>query len=324
MTVARSLGVAAALALAATLPLPSAAGINANLLSPLAGNWTLERDHGDGSQWDLRLERNLDKGDDHVHWSSSFDVQRDDLPGLSREAWDGKDADVSFDLPRDAGRFHFDGRMHDGRGAGQFAFVPDEAFRRELGRAGYKADDADLARLAIHDVTMDWLQGFAKTGYRFDSIDGIVRFASHAVKPQFVDRLQKLGYTELSDDDIVRLTSHGVDVEYVEQIGALTNPKPNADDLVRLKSHGVDPAYVRGFRELTPSVTADDMVRLASHGVSPDYARAFREAGYKFTPDDFVRLMGHGVSPEFARRARQEHGPLNTDELIRLKERGRL
>ena len=315
------------LALTAGLALAAAtagAAVKTHFSQPTSGDWRLDPRSGEPGSVQLELHREWSNGTSHGNSTNSFDVRRENLPGIQGDDWTAGNANVRFDLVRDAGTLHFDGTMRHGRGMGDFTFEPDSRFQDELERAGFRdIEPEDMMRLALHDIDRSWVRGFDG---RHMTLDDLVRFKVHDVSPAFVKTMAAGGYRDLSGDDLVRLKVHQVDPEFVRQLGQLGYDRPSADDLVRLKVHGVDADYIRDLLSLaSPKPTVDDMIRLHVHGVEAAYVRDMRDVGYdRLAADDLVRLKVHGVTPALARRAKSRFRDVSVDDLIRLKVRGEL
>jgi hypothetical protein len=66
-------------------------------------------------------------------------------------------------------------------------------------------------------------------------------YAPHGVDFGDLRDMTALGYRFGTIDGLIRLRDHGVDPEYVRGMAASALPKLTADDLVRARDHGVDP-----------------------------------------------------------------------------------
>jgi len=247
---------------------------------------------------------------------------------------------VSFDLRRDAGVIHFDGTFRNGDGAGQFDFTPNRDYVATLRSLGVdlksehaEDEESSLYRLAMHDVSADFIRDMQSLGYR-GSIDTYVRFRIHGVTPAIVRDFNSLGFKSLDADDLVRSQIHGATPQYVRDMRAAGFTGLTMDDLVRSRIHGATPEFIRAMRDrgygdlpmdsyvkfrihgVTPefvdalktlgytNVDSEDLVRMRIHGVTPEYIREMQSAGYKNVPvEELVRLRIHGVDGDFARRA---------------------
>ena len=271
-------------------------------------------------------------------WGNTMDIAA--LSGLSNaQIASANAAPVSFDLRRDAGVIHFEGTFRNGDGAGQFEFTPNREYLATLRSLNVdltsdRDDDEEtsLYRLAMHDVSAQFIRDMQSLGYR-GPIDMYVRFRIHGVTPALVRDFNSLGF-KLDADDLVRSQIHGATPQYVRDMRAAGFANLSMDDLVRSRIHGATPEFIRTMSDhgyaglsmdtyvrfrihgVTPEfvdslrtlgytkVDADDLVRMRIHGVTPEYIREMQAAGYKDVPvDQLVRMRIHGVDADFARRA---------------------
>jgi hypothetical protein len=175
----------------------------------------------------------------------------------------GAGPEVRFELPRDAGTFHFQGRFEGRQGTGFFTFEGNPTYVRQMGAMGYQVWDSRLMELALHDVSLDFVRQMRELGYGKASLDRLVEFRIHGVTPEFVRGMVNAGYRDLP-----------------------------AERLVEFKIHGVDPDFVQGmtdagYRDVPP----ERLVEFRIHGVTPEFVRKAAAKGYKnLSPEDLVEL----------------------------------
>ncbi|MFB3132760.1 MAG: hypothetical protein ACE10K_09610, partial [Rhodothermales bacterium] len=81
----------------------------------------------------------------------SFHVLLKDLDGLSIAPGNTGDSQVQFTLPREAGRFVFEGQFRHDTGSGAFTFTTNDDYVRKMGGLGYDGLSTDeVFRLGIH------------------------------------------------------------------------------------------------------------------------------------------------------------------------------
>jgi hypothetical protein len=254
------------------------------------------------------------------------------LTGISASQMNGSGASpVSFELRRDAGVIHFEGTFRNGDGAGQFDFTPNRDYVATLRSLGVdmtadRGDDeeASLFRLAMHDVSAQFIRDMQALGYR-EPIDTYVRFRIHGVTPTTVREFNALGFRNLDADDLVRSQIHGATPQYVRDMRAAGFTGLSMEELVRSRIHGATPEFIRVMRDRGyGDLPMDSYVRFRIHGVSPEFVDALRPLGYtKVDADDLVRMRIHGVTPEYIREM-QAAGYKNVpvDELVRMRIHG--
>jgi hypothetical protein len=269
----------------------------------LRGTWTmLPSSHGSGR---VQLNVNRDSINSHMTWGETMPLSA--FEGLSASTIASSRAASNFVMRRDAGTFEFEGTFRDGEGAGHFTFVPNASYLAQLRSMNVRNDEGGdenelLFRLAMHDVSADFIRSFRSLGYDAP-IGTYIRFRIHGVDPRMVTELRALGYTNINAEDLVRFRIHGVSPELIRALAASGYRNVPAEDLVRFRIHGVSPEFIRdlasaGYR----NVPGEDLVRFRIHGVSSDFVRDLASLGYRNVPaEDLVRMRIHGVTPQFIR-----------------------
>src|SRR6185436_14397072 len=127
----------------------SAAGvISGTWRSRLSESW-VQREGG--QRWvSLELQR-----DGARNYGTSIRLSELEAAGVRGEAFSG--SDVRFALRRDAGVLECEGAFDAGRGTGSFRFTPNGAFAAALQKTGRQPSSDDMLRLAIHDVSQDFI-----------------------------------------------------------------------------------------------------------------------------------------------------------------------
>lgn len=83
---------------------------------------------------------------------------------------------VTFEVRRDPGLLRFSGICREGRGRGEFVFLPDPAFVRSLEALGFRAATLlDQLRLAARDVLLEDAVRLARAGYENLSAEDLIR-----------------------------------------------------------------------------------------------------------------------------------------------------
>jgi len=279
------------------------------------GTWSAKRM---GNRVDL--EMSMSWGGGRHRWSMGETYAAKDLPGLAAGP------DVRFELRRDAGTFHFEGKFKGDEGIGFFTFAGNPGYIRDMAAMGYKMTEDRLLEMATHDVSLSFVREIHDLGYRDASLDKLVEFRIHGVSPQFIRELTALGYKNLAADKLVEFRIHGVSPEFVRGMAAGGYKNLPADKLVEFRIHGVSPEFVRGlaadgYRDLA----ADKLVEFRIHGVSPEFVKELTAAGYSNVPADrLVEFRIHGVNGAFIKQAVGRYGKLSAEDLVQLKIRGRL
>jgi len=160
-------------------------------------------------------------------WNMSFgeDIPLKEFKGLEQAVNSAAAAD--FELAREAGRFTFKGKFKNDKGAGEFKFVLDPEFAKNMQALGYKKLAVDqVFHLALNDIGVAFVKELQASGYGNLPIDKLVEMSIHGVTPAFVKTMAELGYKNLSIDQLVQLRIHGVDADYVKEMNAAIKASP--------------------------------------------------------------------------------------------------
>ena len=286
----RALGIAFALTLA----------LSANAES-LRGMWT-------ASTWSIkdidRIQINMQR--EHSNWGQDFKISAFD--GLTRpQIVAASDTPVKFALKRDAGTIAFDGSFRDGEGAGHFTFTPNDSYLSTLQSMKVRLEDdsertegEELFRLAMFDVSLDFIRSMRNLGYDVGVRD-LVRFRIHGVSPEMVTELRSLGLDHVSAEDLVRMRIHGATPAFVREMANLGYRNLPVESLVRFRIHGVTPEFVHDLASLGyRDVASEELVRMRIHGVTPEYIREVESAGYKNVPvEKLIQMRMHGIDAAY-------------------------
>ena len=286
----RALGIAFALTLAVSAHAES-----------LRGMWT-------ASTWSIkdidRIQVNMTR--EHSNWGQDFKISA--FEGLARPQMMGSsDTPVKFALKRDAGTIAFDGSFRDGEGAGHFTFTPNDSYLSTLQSMKVRLEDdsertegEELFRLAMFDVSLDFIRSMRSLGYDVGVRD-LVRFRIHGVSPEMVTELRGLGLDHVSAEDLVRMRIHGATPAFVREMTNLGYRNLPVESLVRFRIHGVTPEFVRDLSSLGyRDVASEDLVRMRIHGVTPEYIREVESAGYKGVPvEKLIEMRIHGIDAAY-------------------------
>ena len=304
----------------------------------LVGSWTagVPEDRAD------RMYLSLHMGS-HEHSSSTFD--RSQFTGLtSAQVNSATRVQVEFELRREAGTIAFEGLFRDGRGAGEFTFVPNRELPRMLRSLGVEftskrgSEDEELFTLAMFDVSTDFIRSLQAVGYTVP-LEQYEQFRIFDVNPKYVREMAATGFDHLSAEKLVETRIHGASPEYIREMRAAGNdlsldeyiqsrifqitPEFAAemgragytnldhDMLVQFRIHGVTPAFVREIRQLGYSrVPAEDLVAMRIHGVTPEFIRRVEAAGYRKVPvEKLVQMRIFNIEPEMVKALDQGDRP---------------
>lgn len=263
----------------------------------LQDNWNWTR--SDGERWiSIQMRRN-----DDGSFGMSVPLRELEGAGIRGERWTG--SDVRFTLTRDAGTIDFRGSFDDGRGTGNFSFVPNAEFVRAMQARGSLSAD-DVLKFAIHDVSRSFIQSIEAQGYQNLDTDQLVKMRIHGVDADYIAAFRKAGYDKLTVEELIKTRIHGATPAFVQEMKAAGFDKLSIEQLVKMRIHGVSPSFVREMRDLgLKDLDTEDLVKMRIHGVTPQFIRELKELGYgSVRKEQLVKFRIHGVTPEFIREVR--------------------
>jgi hypothetical protein len=200
---------------------------------PLHGTW-MATPHEDHLMLNLRAK---------PHGQMGLPLPRSVFQGLNTA--DG--ADTKFQLVREAGTLHFEGRFANGEGVGHYRFELNTAWREEMEKLGYKEI----------------------------STEEQLQFALFDLGPKRVKELAGLGYTKIPHEQLLQVAIFQVTPEHIRALKAAGYDKRTLDELIQTRIHGVTPEYIREIREAGyPDVTLEQLVELRVHAIDADYVRS--------------------------------------------------
>ena len=325
------------------------AGQGGDTPQSVEGRWILDFERSEG-RVQLTMKRRTSNGS----WTNSSTYAVQDFRGLSRPEGAAQ-APARFDMVRDAGTFHFEGRLDESGGAGSFAFAANPEFERSWRAMGHGALAEDQAySFTVHDIGLKFLEDLRSLGYERVPADQLVAMRIHGASPEVIRELQALGYERLPVEQLVAMRIHGATPEFVRELKALGYERVPAEDLVAMRIHGARPEYVRELQSLGYEripvqdlvamrihgasiefvrdlkslgygrVPTEELVAMRIHGVSPEYIRELQSLGYKQVPvQTLVAMRIHGVSIDFVRKVKERDPGVSPEELVNIRIHGR-
>jgi hypothetical protein len=231
---------------------------------------------------------------------------------------------ITFSLRREPGTFTFEGRGSMERASGWYGFTPNDGFRRELEKVGYRdIEPRDLFVFALDDLTVAKVQQLQQLVSNKLDTDELVRLINHGAGFKYIQSMTDLGFKNLGSEEYRRARDHGVSEQFVREMVDF-GFKLSLGELIRARDHGVTAEYVRAMRDAGYKLQLEELVRARDHGVSADFMRRMRDFGYDgLSLDEYVRLRDHGVTPDYVQSLRElGYTKLSHGELVRLRDHG--
>jgi hypothetical protein len=233
---------------------------------------------------------------------------------------------VQFTLERDAGTVSFDGIFRDGRGAGEFTFVPNPEYANRLRSLGlqldrkHTSDDREMLNLTLCDVSIEFIRSMQAIGYD-ESLDKYVAFRIFDVNPAYVREMAKAGFDHLSAEKLTETRIHGATPEYIRTMRA-NGEDLTLDQYIESRIFQVTPEFAAEIAKAGyPDLERDVLVQFRIHGVTPEFIAELRDVGYTRLPaQKLVEMRIHGVTPEFIRRVEKAgYRKVPVDKLVQMR-----
>lgn len=247
--------------------------------------------------------------------------------GLSRDQIEaGARTGVRFRLARDAGAFTFDGSFRQGRGSGDFRFVPDSQYPERVRALGVPFDAGPggasrrLYELALFDVSIDFIRSMQAVGCD-EPLNRYLEFRIFAVDAAYVRDMESVGFAHLTGAKLVETKIHGATPDYIRDMRARGKDLP-LDGYVESRIFQITPEFAAEIAKAGyPDLSHERLVEFRIQGVTPEYIADLRELGYTRLPASrLVEMRIQGVTPEFIRRVEKSgHHHVPVDRLIQMR-----
>jgi hypothetical protein len=204
--------------------------------SSITGQWTIS-----GPIVEERVQLSIRRYNPRSEMNSSSLLPLSQFSGLTRDQLGSQTGSVArFDIVRDAGTFRLEGFLQNGSGGGNFTFMPNAGYANDMRSRGYSdLSDENIFRLAIHDVSLQFVNEMAAMGYKELKTDKLITMRIHGVTPNFIREIEALGFGRPEIDQLVRMKIHGITPDFIRKVRARGFSNASIDQMVRLKVHGI-------------------------------------------------------------------------------------
>lgn len=293
----------------------------------LSGTWTADAKRSKAADG-IQLTFNRRSGGGHDSLSGN-NYSLSDFQGLTNEqVFAASSTLVNFRLTREAGTLECEGSFRDGKGAGSWRLILNEAFRSALQGRGYNnlTDEQMFTAVALN-VTSKFVDEANAMGYGRLPFESIVKARIFNVTPQFVAEMKSLGFENLQLEDLVKARIFQIDADFVRQVQAMGFERQSLEGLVKLRIFKITPEFIREMKAASfDNLSAEQLVKLRIFAVTPDFIKSMKAEGLsQISVEDAVKLKIHQVDENFIRRARASgYTDLSVRELVRLSIHGKV
>ncbi len=224
-----------------------------------------------------------------------------------------KNGSSSFLLNRAVGQINFKGQFPTNESMGKFSFQQNDDFKRflkgkvltnvsekeeyylfklflgnvtknyvnSLGQRDYKPTLKQLGKMAIHEVSIEYIDALEKTNYKGLDVDMLVRFAIHDITIDYLDELKKAGYGDIDAQMVKRFAIHGVNMNYINDLSSVGYGNLDANMLKKFAAHKIGATYIKSL--LTTNIRkpdANDIKKAKIHKISASYINDAQRNGH--------------------------------------------
>jgi sporulation protein YlmC with PRC-barrel domain len=180
-----------------------------------------------------------------------------------------------------------------------------KAYLDGLNRMNFDKPDLDeLLELAIHDVSLDYIQKMGRELFKDLSIRQIVEASIHDVDPEYIKEVKSLGYEDMKFRDIIEFSIHDIDSKYVKELKD-SGLKLTKKEIVEAAIHNVDADFIKEVRALGyDDIAFRDIVEFSIHNIDADYVKELKDAGLDLTKKEIVEAAIHNIDADFIKEVK--------------------
>ena len=161
-----------------------------------------------------------------------------------------RENDGAFELVREAGTMHFQGKFTGNMGMGTYKFSPDKSYTANLTKEGIKLDDDDdVLVFFMIDIKKSYVGMLKRQGFSNVTKDDLIPLAALKVDESFIRSIKSSGLTEVSLQNLIPLKALGVDQAYIADIRKSGYKDLSVDQIISLKAQGIDGKFLKSSME---------------------------------------------------------------------------
>jgi len=157
----------------------------------------------------------------------------------------------------------------------------------------------ELIELAVHDVSISYIQKMGRDLFNDLSIKQVVEASIHDVDPDYIQEIKNLGYKDLSFEEIIEFAIHDIDVDFVQELKS-SGLNLTKKEIVEAAIHDVDADYIKEIRALVyTDLSFREMIEYAIHDIDADYIYELKSSGLDLSKKQIVEAAIHDVDADF-------------------------
>jgi len=239
-----------------------------------------------------------------------------------------KNGSASFELNRASGKMVFNGQFPQKESMGKFTFTKNSDFENFLKSKVLtnisKSENHYFFKLFLGDVTKSYVNSIQKRGYK-PTLKQLSKLAIHDVSLAYIDALERTNYRNLELDMLIKFTIHDISIDYINELDKAGYGHIDAQMLKRFAIHDVSANYIKDLSAAGyGNLEANMLKRFATHNINSDYIKSLLAANIsRPSANDIKKAKIHRVSANFIKEARSKgHNSQELSDYIRLKIRG--
>ncbi|MDQ4123077.1 MAG: hypothetical protein M3209_16705 [Acidobacteriota bacterium] len=260
----------------------------------IKGEWTAQLKSNKPGEIQMNFHRRSEKGGMMMTGDT---MSLSEFQGLTAEVASSK-AIVNFTLAREAGSVSFEGIFQDGRGAGFWAFSPNQSFASIMRNRGYSnLSDEDLLRATLHNLTAKYIEDLKNAGYDSLEFRQLMRARTHDIDSRYIAEVKAMGFDRLPMETLIRLHNHRITAEFVQKWRSAGYENLTIEQLIRVKNHNLTPEFISGIKaEGYANVSTETAIRLKNHNIDRDFIQRAKAKGLNnVTLEELIRLRNHNI-----------------------------
>ena len=261
----------------------------------ISGTWKAEVKSNKTDEIYFSFERKTVRGKNQHGTNYKFS----DFQGLNpSQTQSGK---IRFSLVREAGNIECEGEFSNGKGAGNFTFMPNKNFVSAMKQRGFdfakpsKYDSEDnpenrLFAAATFNITTALADDLLSANFNNIEIEDLFKAAIFKIDGKFMAEMKATGFPNLEMEDLVKARIFKIDADFVRQIVAMGFKADDFEDLVKMSIFKITPEFITETRsEGFANLDIEDLVKMKIFNIDAKFIREARSDGVPMEVEKLVQ-----------------------------------
>jgi beta-lactamase regulating signal transducer with metallopeptidase domain len=160
------------------------------------------------------------------------------------------------------------------------AAQPRASYIDRMKAAGYDVDLDKFIAMKIQDVTPEYAQAMAQSGFGKPSADELIACKIHGVTPDYISSLRQQGFQLKSFQDAISFRIFEVTPEFVAGMKSAGFSDLTSQQLVALRVQGVTPEYAQQIAREYPGATVEDLIKTRIFRIDASFIESAKKHGF--------------------------------------------